>query len=225
MRKIIYPSNAGVASAFGLIVAPMSGDFVQTYQTPLDAVNWKRFNSLFQSMEQRASAAFKRGATKGIQFKRALDFRYVGQGFEIQVEIPEGPYTADFFEVFRKMMLSEYERVFNRLVEGVPLEIVNLRLFARAKRGGAVVDFDYQKIASGDPKKGSRKAYFHDFGDYVETGVYDRDNLVPGIVMEGPVIIEEKDTTIVIPPHATAEIDEFRNVIATLAPAASRPQK
>jgi N-methylhydantoinase A len=113
-------------------------------------------------------------------------------------------------------MLGEYRRVFGRLVEDVPLEFINLRLIGRARRGQRTMDFDYPRSAGGEALKGSRRAYFLEAGGFVETRVHDRLRLAPGSVLEGPVMIEEKDTTVVLPPGASARIDEFRNVVATL---------
>jgi N-methylhydantoinase A len=216
MSQVIYPANAGVASAFGLMVAPMTGNYVQTYKSRLAAVDWERVESLFRGMEQKATAAFERESPSGIDFVRAIDFRYVGQGFEIQVDIPPGPYGDGSTETFRQLMLGEYRRVFGRLVEDVPLEIINLRLIGRARRGQRTMDFDYPRSAGGEALKGSRRAYFLEAGGFVETRVHDRLRLAPGSVLEGPVMIEEKDTTVVLPPGASARIDEFRNVVATL---------
>jgi N-methylhydantoinase A len=195
----------------------MTCNFVQTYKTPLAAVDWARFDGYFRAMEAKALAGLDREAAGGVDFVRSVDFRYLGQGFEVQVEIPDGPYGGDAAAALRRLMLDEYQRVFGRLVEGVPLEVVNLRLVARARRGSRVVDFDFAAPAAGNARKGSRRVYFAEIGDYTETAVFDRLKLAPGTVLEGPAIIEEKDTTIVIPPAASARVDEFCNIIATLA--------
>jgi N-methylhydantoinase A len=113
-------------------------------------------------------------------------------------------------------MRGEYARIFGRVVEGVAFEIVNLRLIARAERGGRALEFALQETAATPAKKGSRRAYFDEKKRFVETTVYDRHALSAGTTIGGPAIIEEKDTTIIVPPGATAVIDALRNVIVTL---------
>ncbi len=214
--EVIYPLNAGVASAFGLMIAPLTANFVQTYKARLDKVDWERFSAIFRDMEGRASAAFEGADAADIAYARSIDFRYAGQGFEVSLPLPERAFTPEFGAELEELMRAHYGRLFGRTVHGVPFEIVNLRLAARAVRGDREIDFDHRDLVDGPARKGSRPAYFIEAGGFVETDVYDRLRLAPGMVLEGPAIIEEPDTTIIVPPRATARIDDFRNVVATL---------
>ena len=216
IRTIVYPLHAGVASAFGLVVAPMTANFVQTCKATLDALDWDRFNDIFHDMETRAAKTFEREATKGLSCLRSVDFRYVGQGFEVQVPLPSRAFGAKDRAELEALMRDEYQRLFGRTVQGVALEIVNLRLFARAERGSRSLDFEQPATAAGPAVKGSRAAYFDEAKGFVETTVYDRNALSPASTLKGPAIIEEKDTTIIVPPGASVAIDAHRNVIMTL---------
>jgi N-methylhydantoinase A len=224
---VIYPLNAGVASAFGLMVAPHTANFVQTYKCRTDRIDWTKFNAIFEDMSQRAGAMFDDAAKADIAGTRSVDFRYVGQGFEISVELPDGIYSPDFTDDLNGLMRAQYARLFGRVVEGVAFEVVNLRLIARAARIESDLDFDQGAQATGVARKGARPVYFLEAGDYVDTDVFDRHSLLPGVTLNGPALIEEVDTTIVIPPGASARIDAHRNVIATLSPqsAASRAKR
>jgi len=221
MKEIIYPANAGVASAFGLMIAPMAANSVQTYKVRLNAIDWEKLGDIFADLEADSENAFEREATRAVHFTRSIDFRYVGQGFEIQVDVPQGPYSVDTEAEFEDIMRRQYERLFGRVVQGVPLEIVNLRLVSRVSRGERNVDFDADQPVSGDARKGKRLAYFDEAGDYVEAGVFDRTKLRSGTRLDGPAIIEERDTTIIIPPGTLAVIDEHFNVIATIGASTS----
>jgi N-methylhydantoinase A len=216
IREVIYPVNAGVASAFGLMVAPTSYNFARTYKVRVDQIDWDKLNDLFADMEKHAARAFEAEATGSAVFSRSVDFRYVGQGFEILVALPDGPYTQSDRQHLEDLMQNEYERVFGRVVQGVPFEIVNLRLDARASRGDRMIDFDFVGPADGAATKDLRLVYFDEVGSYTDTVVYDRPRLRPGATLDGPGVIEEKDTTIIIPPGATARIDQYCNVISTL---------
>jgi N-methylhydantoinase A/oxoprolinase/acetone carboxylase beta subunit len=216
IRTVIYPIHAGVASAFGLMVAPMTTNFVQTYKTTFDAIDWERFEGIFGEMEVRAARTFAREATQGLTCSRSIDFRYLGQGFEVQLPLPSRTFGKNDRAELETLMRGEYARIFGRVVEGVAFEIVNLRLIARAERGGRALEFALQETAATPAKKGSRRAYFDEKKRFVETTVYDRHALSAGTTIGGPAIIEEKDTTIIVPPGATAVIDALRNVIVTL---------
>jgi N-methylhydantoinase A len=136
------------------------------------------------------------------------------------VSLPQGRFVPEDRPRLEALMRNEYERVFGRTVHGVPLEIVNLRLDARATRGDRAIDFDHASGADGSAVKGSRPVYFDEAGQHLETAVHDRIRLRPGEALSGPAVIEEKDTTIIVPPGATTRVDGYRNIITTL-PAAS----
>ena len=88
----------------------------------------------------------------GLSCSRSIDFRYVGQGFEVQVPLPRpGLRRGDRAEL-EALMRDEYGRLFGRVVEGVAFEIVNLRLFARAERGEPVARFRSQPAAAAAPR-------------------------------------------------------------------------
>jgi N-methylhydantoinase A len=218
IREVIYPMNAGVSSAFGLMVAPLTANFVQTYKAKLEDIDWQKFNAIFAGMEERALDAFEEVDKAGTSYTRTVDFRYVGQGFEVSVAIPNQEYAPEFCSQLEDLMRSEYGRLFGRIVHGVSFEIVNLRLAARAGRSEREMDFDHVGVKDGPIRKGVRSVYFDEANGYVEAAVYNRPHLAPELVLDGPAIIEESDTTIVVPPRAKVRIDAYRNVIATLAP-------
>ena len=100
---------------------------------------------------------------------------------------------------------------FGRRIEGVPIEMMNLRLFARGPRN----DIHCVPVASGtdDVLKGRRPVYFGGAGDFVETVVLDREQLRVGVVITGPALIEGTDTTIVIPPEAEGSVLDDGSII------------
>jgi N-methylhydantoinase A len=198
------------------MVAPMTANFVRTYKAALDRIDWAKFNGIFAEMEERAVQAFAQQAAGSIAFSRSIDFRYVGQGFEVQVSLPNRMYGEADRASLEALMREEYRRLFGRVVDGVALELVNLRLMAHAKRGKRVPDFARPAMAAAAATKGVRPAYFDEIGDLVPTPVYDRLTLAPGATVGGPAIIEEIDTTIIVPPGASASIDDHHNVIVLL---------
>ena len=100
---------------------------------------------------------------------------------------------------------------FGRRIEGVPIEMMNLRLFARGPRN----DIHCVPVAcgAGNVLKGRRPVYFGGAGDFVETAVHDREQLQAGAVITGPALIEGTDTTIVVPPEAEASVLDDGSII------------
>ena len=216
VERVLHPANAGVASARGLMVAPMAMDLVRTYHVRLDKVDWSRVGELFAEMEAGALQAMGGTGVDQITFTRVGDMRYRGQGYEIQTTLPAAPYTdgshADFLEAFQ----STYEGIFGRRIENVAVELVNLRLFARGPQLDTPIVSGPASAADLPAKKGERSVYFGEVGDYVACAIYDRSRLRPGDTIDGPSILEEDDTTVVIAPGSRGIVDAASNVVVSI---------
>ena len=93
--SVIYPLGAGVMSAVGFLVAPLSFDFVRTLPGPLDALDWKAVARAVAEMEAEGRAILGRTIpAERVRFRRFADMRYRKQGYEIRVPIPDGPLEA-----------------------------------------------------------------------------------------------------------------------------------
>ncbi len=218
ITRTLYPVGAGVASAHGLLVAPMALDLVRTYHARLDEIDWRRVTEMYVDMEADAHASLNEGPGGNLTFARLADVRYSGQGYEIQVPIPDGPYHAHSREAFEAAFLANYERIFDRRVSDVPVEVINFRLFARGPKPDMPVS-DRRPSADGGPaRKGERPVYFAEISDFVACPVYHRYRLPPGTAIAGPAILEEDDTAVVIGPDGRGVVDEALNVIVDRSP-------
>ena len=144
-------------------------------------------------------------------FNPAAELRFVGQGYELRIPVPDGANAEERRDRLKADFLNTYEATFGRRIEGVPIEMMNLRLFGRGPRN----DIHCVPVASGtgDVLKGRRPVYFGGAGDFVETAVYDRERLRAGAVIAGPALIEETDTTIVVPPEAEGSVLDDGSII------------
>jgi N-methylhydantoinase A len=213
IARVLHPYNAGVASARGLLVAPMAMDLVRTYHARIDSIDTVRLNQLFAEMEARALQAMGTVAGKQVAFTRIGDFRYRGQGYEIQTTLPRGPYREASRAVIREAFHATYEGIFGRRIEDVPVELVNLRLFARGPQLDTAIVAEAGERAGGSARKGERWVHFTEAGEYVACALYDRKRLAPGDAVEGPAILEEDDTSVVIPPGSRGVVDGAAHVI------------
>ena len=215
--RILYPLGAGVASAHGLLDAPMSRDLVRTYLERLDAVDWGKLDALYCEMEGEARESMSKALNDELKLTRLADMRYSGQGYEMQVPSPQGPYSAASQAVFESAFLAAYEQIFGRRVTDVPIEIVNLRLFARRPRPAIPVAAHAHATATGPAKKGERQVFFGDLGEFVACPIYDRYRLQNGTTVSGPAIIEEFETSVVIEPGRKGVIDHALNGVVNLS--------
>jgi len=143
---------------------------------------------------------------------REIRMRYAGQWRSLDVACPRPFEDIDAVE---ERFHREHERAYAYSDEDQPVEIYGLRVTGR----GLVEKPEFPDIGDGDvaaARTDTREAYFTDVGEYVETDIYDRTLLGEGDTFEGPAVVEQMDSTIVVPPGASAEVDEIGNVIITV---------
>ncbi len=211
--RIISPLSAGVMSAIGFLVTPVATDFVQTYISNLDEVDWQRVNTIMEDMEKRAIAQVTMGGVPPdkIVISRSADMRYVRQGREINVPIPNGQLSKQSIETIRQSYYSVYKELYSRYLTDVPIETVSWRLLASGPK--PKIQLKKSGHETGAMLKGRRMAYFHEYNNYQECNVYDRYLMEPGTCIEGPAIVEEKESTLIVGPGGKLRIDEYLNAI------------
>jgi N-methylhydantoinase A len=121
--------------------------------------------------------------------------RYVGQGFEVTVPVGPG-------EDLRAASEAAYVRAHGRTGPDVPIEAVSWRVLTRGP--DPALELVAARAGDGDARKGTRDVYFGD--GYVETPIYDRYRMGPGATIDGPAIVEERESTTVVGPGATARV-------------------
>jgi N-methylhydantoinase A len=213
---LIAPFGAGVMSAVGFLTAPLAFDFVRSWPGRLDQLDWQQANALLSEMEAEGQALLERSdvSPEHIRHRRIADIRYVGQGHEIQVQLPDGSLSSETVPAIIVAFEEAYRRLYERLSQSVPVEIINWRVTSsgpvpqvRLNNGGD------ERAAPPAARKGSRQAYFPELGGYYDTPVYNRYGLLPGSSFSGPAIVEERESTVIILPDARCCIDEQRNLI------------
>jgi len=219
LRQIICPAAAGVTSAFGFLVAPMAFDFVQTYLTTLRGIDFAHLNTIFEEMETRGRALLRQAGVPdaAITVTRSADMRYLHQGFEINVPVPNGSLSLADPPQLQANFDQAYERLYKRLNPDVDVEALNWRVIVAGPRPTIQVQqSDDQPAPMAATRKGERPAYFPETSGYVDCAVYDRYQLAAGMVLPGPAIIEERESTIVVGPGARVEVDTYHHVVIWL---------
>ncbi|HEV7268967.1 MAG TPA: hydantoinase/oxoprolinase family protein [Falsiroseomonas sp.] len=208
LSRIVVPAGAGVASALGFLVAAPAIDLVRSGVRRLSAVDWAEVAKQYAEMEAEARALLvEAGAAPGdVSFRRSADMRYVGQGFDIPVPLP-GALDAGSVE---HAFLGAYERLFDRRIEALPMEVLSWRLHATASRPD--VPASLGKSIGGNSGKGTRQVWFPQTG-LAPCAVHDRYRLAPGERLRGPAVMEERESTTVIGPDASFMLDAHGNLV------------
>jgi N-methylhydantoinase A len=218
LPALISPFGAGVGSTFGLLAAPLAFDFVRSAYSRMDELDWKFANGLLNDMAEEGRKVLESSglSAREINYQRTADMRYVGQGHEVSVSLPDGVLSAAHLQEISAAFDETYRNLYGRQGPDVPLEVINWRVVASGPR--PAMNFELQQGASGhgDPRKGSRRAYLPEGGDYLDIAVLDRYALKPGLQFAGPAIVEERESTLIIGPRGRAHVDDRLNVIVEL---------
>ena len=211
--RIVLPAAAGVTAAIGLLAAEVKFDVARTYVRRLDAVDVVALDAMYGEMSAQAIAVVQESAVAGdVTVSRSADARYVGQGYEVTVPVPSGRLDPAALERVRASFHEIYAARNGYANTAEPVEVVTWKLSAIG--GSPRVALAKASARSGDlHRKGTRRAYFPEARGYVDTPVYDRYTLATGTALTGPAIVEERESTTVLPPGVTATLDEYANLI------------
>jgi len=219
LPALISPFGAGVGSTFGLLAAPLAFDFVRSAYSRLDQLDWRFANSLLDEMAAEGRKILEGSGlpANAITYQRTADMRYVGQGHEVAVALPDGALSGDDFLRITAAFEKTYETLYGRKGPDVPLEVINWRVVASGPRPAMNLKLPRDPAQRTDARKGSRLAYFPEFGRYIDTPVYDRYALAPGMQLDGPAIVEERESTLIVGARGCARVDERLNVMVEFA--------
>ncbi|MDP6709160.1 MAG: hydantoinase/oxoprolinase family protein, partial [Alphaproteobacteria bacterium] len=203
---------AGVFSAVGLLYANQEMNLATAFLYLVEAAPLNRIAGIYDALA--ADIARHMGhATDVISYQRMADMRYGGQAFELTVALPEGVLDAALLTALAERFEAEHERRYgHRFAGAYPVEIVNLRLvgtIATAAGASAV-------SAAADRAEARRMVYFGPaFGAPIETAILGRE-AIGETARPGPVIIEEFDSTTVVPPDCRVHRDGYDNLVITV---------
>ena len=145
---------------------------------------------------------------------RSADLRYRSQTYTVDVAVPSGPISEGTIKTMVDNFHRKHEALYTFKTADAAVELVNLRLRGVGVIGRPELTFDVTGGASPDKAlAGRREVYFDGAEDFVDCGIFDRSRLLPGNRIPGPAIVEQLDSTIVIPPSMVGTVDRFGNVV------------
>ncbi|CAM3761351.1 hydantoinase/oxoprolinase family protein [Bordetella tumulicola] len=224
VSKLVCPPAAGVASAYGLLVAPARADRSRTVSVRPGSDSLQTLESAFADLETQVQISLNAlEATFGpVRISRYADGRFAGQGFTLTVPLPDGPYhgpgASDEASV-RAALLTAFEagyrEKFGRTPPDVPIELLNLRVSGEAPPRQKPPHEAVPTGATATPKA-RRNVYFRECNDYVDTPIYDRATLCAGFQAMGPLLVEDAGSTLVVGPRGRVSQSLSGNLIVDI---------
>ena len=216
INKLICPRGAGVASAIGMLSAPVSFEIVRAAPAELDTLNFSVTTDMIKDMDREATNLVTgAGVTaKNVDRKLSAMMRYVGQGYEIEAFVAPDTIKRGDTQALNVAFTDAYFERYGRN-EDIPVEILSWRLALegpRSRIGETLVDREIGGEERYSPIS-YRSVWFEDC--WIETPVFKRDQLQRGSHVDGPVIIEEIESTTIVPPDFKVFIDQALNLILT----------
>lgn len=213
MPEIIVPLNAGVFSAFGMLMSDLRRDYIRTDVMDLNEGKFADLKTVFKDMKNEAIIAYERDAyqKEDIEFEYYLDLRYNGQEHSVKLQLSD----------LDDLKMDEIELNFHQLhkkryafsLVDTKIEIVNYHLVAEVIVNKPVIGKVEAKGYTVDDALITTENVDFDISGIYQSRFFDRDKLDPGMNIAGPAIIVEQSTSTVVPPNHQFRIDDYANII------------
>ena len=212
VKKVVVPAAASVFSAWGMMMSDLRRDYFATQLMDLDAGAGSRIETVFAATEAEARATFEAEGVPPdkISFLRYGKFRYQNQ--EHTTEVPlEGTITDAKLDQIAEDFHALYEKEYTYRLDA-PVEMVGIHLVARAEVGKLTMAPAEMGPADASGAVKAARAVDYALEGIHEATIYDGDALRPGMTFDGPAIIEDSGSTVVVHPGNTVSIDAFSNI-------------
>ena len=213
--RVVVPPFCGVLSAFGMLLSPLAQHTMRSYAATLSHVDWHHLDELYAEMESDATEQLLRAgvAPDRISVTRTADMSYAGQDWTVSTRIPVGTLGADSETDIREAFEQTYRRQNHRLLSGREISCKTWRsVVAGPPPTIATPIVDEPRIDRLRPRS-THEAFFVSTSTTEPCSVYRRDDLMVGDRLEGPALVIDRESTVVIEPEDSATIDRYRSVI------------
>ncbi|GHH98836.1 hydantoinase/oxoprolinase family protein [Neobacillus kokaensis] len=212
--NVIVPAHPGVAAAMGCLLVDVRHDVSKTFVKDIQETNVEELEKEFMTLELEATNLLKQEgiAHENMNLIRYLEMRYLGQWRTLSTPIGR---PIQSLETALNTFHKEHERAYAFLNPDQNVEIYGLRVEAIGVVPKPEIVKESPEGKLEDAVKSYRDVYFEEAEGYVNTPVYDRKKIPTLSVLQGPAILDQLDSTVVLPPSFTAEVDSYKNIIMT----------
>jgi N-methylhydantoinase A len=222
MSRIVVPPSAGLFSSFGLLYADVEHHYSRTFRRLLRLADLAEIQRAWEGLAAQATAqlAAEDFGSNRIRLRRSAALHYQGQSYELTVPVPDGAIDAAMVSHLEEAFGQEHEKTYgHRAGPDEPVELVAIQIVGQGLRQGDAVPGRVRPSRAEPQPPRPRLAYFGGDGNghaagWVETPVLRRSDLANP--RSGPLIVEEYDSTCVVPPGATASLDPGGNIMIVL---------
>jgi N-methylhydantoinase A len=219
MPEVIVPAHPGTTSALGLLAVDTRHDLVRAFNSPYQAIDPADVETEFTAMEAEAREllAAEGFAPEDIEVARQIEVRYVGQDRALSITLGDEPFDTGAKDATGTLFHELYDREFKYSVPELPIETKGLRLSAIGMTAKPTLpELELVGGDAADAKVHETDVWFE--GAWHPTAYYDRAKLKPGMRFDGPAIVEQYDSTTIVPPNTGVHIDHVGNLMITIAP-------
>jgi N-methylhydantoinase A len=207
VSKVVVPVGASVGSAIGFLRAPVAFEVVRSLRVALSRFDPPQVNELLRASATRATEVVRKAVPQGtLSVRRAVDARYIGQGHELTLALPEGDLGTVDASRLRAQFEQLYQTVYGVTMPDQDVELVTWSVTVSSERELPASRKPVQNRAT-SARHAKRSVYEPALGRTTEFAVYQRNDLAPGDELAGPALIEEPQTTTVVPASFAAYIE------------------
>jgi len=213
IRRVLIPVGAGVGSAIGFLRAPIAYEVVRSWRVPLTSFDLGEGNRLLTGLRDEAHRVVSAGSgTSPLTETRLVDVRYVGQGHELPMVLPNRALVGDDLPDLRRRFEERYRQIYGLALPQMVLEIVTWSV-TMSTILDAPARISTPSATSVAKPSARRQVYEPALGEQVAMAVYSRPDLKPGAALDGPAVIVEDETTTIVPASFTATINQRGDIV------------
>lgn len=209
ITTVIIPPSPGTLCSLGLLAADIKYDYARTAMLSPCEESLDQILKLFLELEKEGKAFLDKEGVSGTsrRFVRSVDARYKMQNYELTVPVEDGPVDLDKLLRTVEAFHIEHEKNYGYCDRTQPVQLVNFRLTAVGQRQKPLLKIAARQHGTFEPAA-RRLVYFDQKTKFVDCPIYDRESMYAGDQVEGPAVMEQMDSTVVIMPGWRARLEE-----------------
>jgi len=206
--RVLATIAAGAGSCLGLLAAPARVDRSWSNPALVKDVDWKRLATVYDELRADAESELASAGAAGgkIQWWIGAEMRYAGQGHNVSVSLPWRKIGASLCAALMKEFESRYRQLYGHLVPNAAPQVITWRLTGRSVVRSHRFTWGDARVSPKPVMRGKREIYLSKRGRYGAVPVYERYSLKPGTRLAGPLVLEERESTLVVPVVADVRV-------------------